>query len=95
MKTLIEERQAAPARTAPAMAPRSGSCCGRWVVVLAPAKAGSQEEVLQVGTVVDFMAGEVDKPKRIRIQRGARQGEVVGIGEYVFKGWLEETEVDP
>ena len=60
---------------------------GRWVVIL-------HGGLLHVGTVMDLVAG-TDTPKRIRIQRGPLQGEVVQPHEYVFKSWLEDEEVDP
>lgn len=59
---------------------------GRWVVVV-------HRGLQRVGTVMDQVAG-TDRPKRVRIQRGDLQGQVVGLGEYDFLRWLEDTEVD-
>lgn len=60
---------------------------GRWVTVL-------HDNQLHVGTVMDLIAG-TDKPKRVRIQRGGMQGNVLQPYEYTFKSWLEEEEIDP
>jgi len=60
---------------------------GRWATVL-------HDNQLHVGTVMDLIAG-TSLPKRIRIQRGKMQGNVLQPYEYVFKGWLDETEIDP
>ena len=64
------------------------TCIGRWAVILIG-------DSMHVGTAIDHVAGRQDVPKRIRIQRGARQGDVVMLGEYEFKTWLDETQVDP
>ncbi len=60
---------------------------GRWVVVL-------HNNLLYVGTVIDLVAG-TDTPKRIRLQRGPYQGNVLQPYEYVFKDWIQDEEVDP
>lgn len=60
---------------------------GRWAVVL-------HNNLLHVGTVIDLVAG-TNKPKRIRIQRGSLQGEVLQPHEYSFKNWLADEEIDP
>lgn len=63
------------------------TCVGRWCEIL-------YRDMRHAGTVIDHIAGE-DTPKRVRIQRGPMQGDVVQLGEYEFMGWLEETEIDP
>lgn len=63
------------------------TCIGRWAEIVHDGR-------MHVGTVIDVVAG-TDKPKRIRIQRGSKQGEVVMPGEYQFRGWLDETQIDP
>ena len=60
---------------------------GRWVVIL-------YDEQLHVGTVMDCIAG-TDSPKRIRIQRGPKQGEVIQPCDYTFKNWLADEDIDP
>lgn len=63
------------------------NCIGAWVTVL-------HQESLHVGTVLDLVAG-TNTPKRIRIQRGPRQGEVVQPHEYKFKAFLKDEDIDP
>lgn len=60
---------------------------GRWAVVL-------HDNALHIGTVIDLVAG-TSKPKRIRIQRGQCQGNVLQPHEYKFKNWTEAEEIDP
>lgn len=60
---------------------------GRWVTVL-------HDNELLVGTVIDLVAG-TKTPKRVRIQRGRMQGNVLQPYEYVFKNWLSDEEIDP
>lgn len=60
---------------------------GRWVVIV-------HDGLLHVGTVIDCVAG-TNSPKRIRIQRGPRQGIVVQPHEYQFRNWLEDEDIDP
>lgn len=60
---------------------------GRWVVVL-------HDNMLHVGTVIDLVAG-TNKPKRIRVQRGPCQGNVLQPYEYVFKNWTNAEDIDP
>lgn len=67
------------------------NCIGRWAIVYVPVRGG----VLLVGTVIDFVAGEPEKPKRIRIQRGNMQGQVLGLGEYTFQCFVQPTQIDP
>lgn len=62
------------------------SCIGSWVVIV------HNDEQL-VGTVVDT-GDDRGHPKRVRVQRGALQGRVLQPHQYVFKKFLNETEVD-
>jgi len=62
---------------------------GRWAQVLHKAR-----RLIVVGTVIDAYPG-TQRAKRIRIQRGPLQGEVVQPHEYEFKGFIEDEEVDP
>lgn len=59
---------------------------GSWAVIL---HDGRQ----LVGTVIDTIAGTTT-PKRIRVQRGTLQGEVLQPSQYEFKSWLSEVDVD-
>jgi hypothetical protein len=63
------------------------NCIGAWVVVMHANRKC-------VGTVIDCVAG-TDKPKRVRIQWGDGQGEVLQPGQYTLKSWLKETPIDP
>ena len=60
---------------------------GRWVEVL-------HDGQLFIGTVIDEVPG-THRPKRIRVQRGYLQGEVLMPAQYVFRGWAEDNEIDP
>jgi hypothetical protein len=60
---------------------------GRWVIV-------ATDDGRYVGTVMDDMP-RTHEPKRVRVQRGSRQGDVLMPGAYKLVGFLEETEVDP
>ncbi len=60
---------------------KSASVIGRMAVIRV---AGEQ----YVGTVIDAVAGEPGRAKRMRIQSpGARQGDVVQPSEYIFLEW--------
>jgi hypothetical protein len=63
------------------------NCIGAWVAVV-------HQDSLHVGTVLDLVAG-TNTPKRIRIQRGPLQGDVVQPHEYQFKAFLKDEEIDP
>ena len=60
---------------------------GRWVEIIV-------ENRRHVGTVIDNVAG-TNLPKRIRIQRGYRQGDVVQQHEYHIHQFINPEEVDP
>ena len=59
---------------------------GQWIVLL-------HNDRQYVGTVIDCVAG-TSTPKRVRIQRGDLQGEVVQPHEYKMMRLLAETDVD-
>lgn len=59
---------------------------GTWVVI-------EHLKRQYVGTVMDTVAG-TNQPKRVRIQRGPLQGEVVIPSQYTYLHPLAETEVD-
>lgn len=63
------------------------NCIGSWVSIV-------HQDSMHVGTVLDLVAG-TNTPKRIRIQRGALQGEVVQPHEYTFKSFLKNEDIDP
>lgn len=63
------------------------NCIGSWVVIY-------HDDELHIGTVMDLVAG-TNTPKRVRIQRGYLQGEVVQPHQYKFKAFMKEEDVDP
>lgn len=58
---------------------------GSWAVIL-------HDNRQLVGTVVDMLTRV--KPKRVRVQRGAMQGEVLMPSQYSFHHWLSGSEID-
>ena len=66
---------------------RRSTVIGRWVEILV-------DGVLFAGTVMDNVSG-TSLPKRVRIQRGYRQGDVVQPGEYEIHQFINPEEVDP